>query len=280
MSATLANNGATLPIIGAALNLAELAHYRDWVLEKQRDLELQSFVDAEVLNGDWQGLADATRRLLDGYTGRLGIHGPFWGFTMDTPDPEVRAIVQKRYGQGLDVCAAIGATQMVVHSPFTTWDYNNLDTQSGARDRLFTHVHLTMDSVVARAEQQGVTLVMENIEDIDPSDRNLLCQSFGSPALKLSIDTGHAEYARGSTGAPPVDVFVRKAGEMLDHIHLQDADGHADRHWAIGEGTILWPAVFRAIGALPVQPRLILELHRKTGIPASMAYLAAKGLGQ
>lgn len=270
----------TLPVIGAAMTVPELALYRDWVLDKQRDLELQSFVDADVLSGDWQGLADETRRLLDGYTGRLGIHGPFWGFTMDTPDPEVRAIVQKRYGQGLDVCAAIGATQMVVHSPFTTWDYNNLDTQGGARDRLFTEVHLTMKSVVARAESQGVTLVMENIEDIDPTDRKLLCQSFGSPALKLSIDTGHAEYARGSTGAPPVDVFVNLAGEMLDHIHLQDADGHADRHWAIGEGTILWPSVFRAIGALPVQPRLILELRHKSGIPASMAYLAAKGLGQ
>jgi len=269
-----------LPVIGAAMTVKELGSYRDWVLDRQRDLELQSFVDADVLNGDWQDLADEARRLLDGYTGRLGIHGPFWGFTMDTPDPDVRAIVQKRYGQGLDVCAAIGATQMVVHSPFTTWDHNNLDTQTGARDRLFTNVHLTMDPIVARAASQGVTLVMENIEDIDPTDRKLLCQSFSSPALKLSIDTGHAEYARGSTGAPPVDVFVRTAGEMLDHIHLQDADGHADRHWTIGEGTILWPSVFRAIAELPVRPRLILELREKAGIPASMAWLAAAGLGQ
>jgi len=188
--------------------------------------------------------------------------------------------VQKRMTQGLDICAAVGATQMVVHSPFRTWDARNLDMETGARDRLFTNTHLTMDPIVARAESQGVTLVMENIEDIDPLDRKRLVESFGSPALKLSIDTGHAQYAHRSTGAPPVDYFVRLAGEMLDHIHLQDADGHADRHWGIGEGNILWTSVFRAIGALPVRPRLLLELRDRAFIPSSMAYLAAQGLGQ
>lgn len=271
---------ATPPVIGAALTTAELATYRDWILEKDRDLELQSFHASDVLDGDWSGLATETNRLLDGYNGRLGIHGPFWGFTVDSPDAMIRAVVQKRFNQGLDVCAAVKATQMVIHSPFTTWDYNNLDMQAGQRERLFANAHATLDPIVKRAEDQGVTLVMENIEDIDPADRKRLCESFNSPALRLSIDTGHAEYARGSTGAPPVDYFVRSAGDMLNHIHLQDADGFADRHWAIGEGTVLWPSVFHAIGELTVKPRLILELRDKAGIPASMAYLAAKGLGQ
>jgi len=269
-----------LPVIGAALTVAELASYRDWVLDKHRDVELQSFHTAEVLNGDWAPIAAEAKRLLDGYQGRLGIHGPFWGFTIDSMDPDVRAVVQKRMTQGLDVCEAVGATQMVIHSPFTTWDYNNLDMMEGARDKLFTNAHLTLDAIVARAESQGVTLVMENIEDIDPLDRKRLVESFGSAALKLSIDTGHAQYAHGSTGAPPVDYFVRLAGEMLDHIHLQDADGHADRHWGLGEGNILWTSVFRAIGELPVRPRLLLELRDKAFIPSSMAYLAARGLGQ
>ncbi|MGL6211670.1 MAG: sugar phosphate isomerase/epimerase family protein, partial [Paracoccaceae bacterium] len=61
---------------------------------------------------------------------------------------------------------------------------------------------------------------------------------------------------------------------------LQDADGHADRHWGIGEGNILWTSVFRAIAALPVKPRLLMELRDKAHIPSSMAYLKAQGLGQ
>jgi len=270
----------TLPVIGAALTIAELAEYRDWILEKDRDLELQSFVNPGVLDADWTPLAEEVRTLLAGYKGRMGIHGPFWGFTIDSPDPLIREVVQKRLHQGLDVCAAVGGTHMVVHSPFTTWDYNNLDAYSGARDYLFTRVHDTLDAVVKRAETLGVTLVMENIEDITPGDRKDLCASFGSTALQVSIDTGHAHYAHGSTGAPPVDYYVRSAGEALAHIHLQDADGYADRHWAMGQGNILWQPVFAAIAELPVKPRLILELADKGGIPASMTYLQSKGLGQ
>ncbi len=270
----------TVPVIGAALTNAELAAYQDWILEKDRDLELQSFVNASVLDNDWTPLAEEAKRLLAGYKGRLGIHGPFWGFTIDTQDPLVRQVVQKRFGQGLDVCAAVGASHMVIHSPFSTWDYNNLDNHQGAREDLFSRVHAVLTPIVKRAETLGVTLVMENIEDIAPADRKALCESFGSQALQVSIDTGHAHYAHGSTGAPPVDYFVHSAGEMLAHVHLQDADGHADRHWQLGQGNILWPSVFAAIAALPVKPRLILELEDKAGIPGSMAYLEAKGLGQ
>ena len=271
---------SALPVIGAALAVDELAAFRDWILEKDRDLELQTFHDPAVITGDWMPHAEHARRMLDGYTGRLGIHGPFWGFTIHSRDPDVRRIVSQRMLTGLDICAAVGATQMVIHSPYSTWDYNNLDNNAGGRDTVMENTHDTLRAAVARAGDQGVTLVVENIEDIDPLDRLRLVQSFNSPAIRLSIDTGHAEYARGSAGAPPVDYFVTAAGELLDHIHLQDADGYADRHWAIGEGTVLWPSVFRALAQLTVKPRLILELRDKAGILPSMAYLQARGLGQ
>lgn len=269
-----------LPVIGAALDLDGLETWRDWILDRNRDLELQEFHDASVLNGDWRPRADRARALLDGYTGRLGIHGPFWGFSIASSDPDVQQIVARRLDQGLDVCAALSATQMVVHSPFTTWDYNNLDDGAGRREAMMADVHACIGAAVRRAADQGVTLVLENIEDIDPRDRLRLAESFGSEAVKLSIDTGHAQYAHGSTGAPPVDHFVTAAGNMLNHVHLQDADGYADRHWAIGEGNIPWPAVFRALGTLEVQPRLLLELRDAAGIGASMEYLNRMGLGE
>lgn len=270
----------TAPIIGAALSVKDLPTYRDWLLEKQRDLELQTFYDAAVLSGDWQSPVAEAKRQLDGYAGRLGIHGPFWGFTIGSKDAGIREVVAKRMDQGLDVCQALGATHMVIHSPYTTWDHNNLDNNPTGRDMVIENTHATIGAAVKRAEDQGVTLVVENIEDIDPADRRTLVQSFDSPAIRLSIDTGHAHYAHGSTGAPPVDYFVHSAGELLNHIHLQDADGYADRHWALGEGTVRWHAVFRAIALLEVKPRLIIELRDKAGIPASMKFLEEAGLGQ
>ncbi len=269
-----------LPILGAALAHEDLAAHRDWLLEAPRDLELQAFVDAEVLDGDWSGLAADTVRLLDGHTGRLGIHGPFWGFTIASYEPEVRKIVTRRFQQALDVCAAVKGTHVVIHSPFTTWGYNHRGLYPKDAARTVEAARETLAPVLSRAADMGVTLMLENIEDIDPADRAALCEALDWQALALSVDTGHAHYAHGSTGGPPVDFFIRAAGDRLGHVHLQDADGFADRHWQIGHGTILWPAVFKAIAETGANPRLILELRDKSGVIPSARHLEALGLAR
>lgn len=270
----------TLPILGAALPLAGVRLHRDWILEKQRDLEIQDFCYATLLDGDWQDVVDACKKELDGYTGRLGIHGPFWGFTIDSMDSDIRAVVAMRMMQGLDVCAALGASQMVIHSPYTTWGYNNLDDNPGSRQGIIERVHATIGAAVKRAEDMGCVLVIENIEDVDAHIRVDLAKSFDSPAVRVSIDTGHANYAHGSTGGPPVDYYVHAAGDILHHVHLQDTDGHADRHWNPGEGNIPWRAVFRALGRLGSNPRLILEVRDKATMRAGADHLIGLGVAQ
>ena len=269
-----------LPVVGACLPVEALAEYQTWLFDANRDIEVQSFFFAETLDNDWQSLAEEVRRRLDGYKGRIGIHGPFRGFTIHSVDPEIRRVVEKRMMQGLDVCDAINADHMVIHSPYTAWDHNNLDNIRGSRDKVIECTHETLRHVVERAGNQGVTLVIENITDINPTDRRVLAESFNSDQVKLSVDTGHAHYAHVATGAAPVDYFIEDAGAHLEHVHLQDADGYADRHWALGEGTILWDAVFRAIAKLDQKPRLVLELQDNTRIPFAMAYLTKRGLAR
>ena len=126
----------------------------------------------------------------------------------------------------------------------------------------------------------GVVLVIENIEDKDAHIRVELARSFDSEFVRVSIDTGHANYAHGSNGGPPVDDFVNAAGDMLHHVHLQDTDGHADRHWNPGEGNIRWNCVFRALGKVNSNPRLLLEVRNKDTLRAGADHLVALGLAQ
>ena len=119
-------------------------------------------------------------------------------------------------------------------------------------------VHETLREVVKRSEDEGA--VIENADDKDPRDRVALARSFDSLAVKVSLDTGHAHYAHGATGAPAVDHNVRAAGAMLSRVHLQDSDGFADRRWRIGRGSIMWRSDFGALAELPDMPRLLLEL--------------------
>jgi sugar phosphate isomerase/epimerase len=276
---------ADLPLsIGAAINVSHLPQFRDWLIKDQRDLELQDFIAPDVLLGDWQSLVAEAKRHLDGFEGRLGIHGPFYDLPLDIKDPELAPIVSRRMVTGVQAAVALGATQMVVHSPYKTWDWYNfgnnprVGTQPSAAEETIERVHANLRAAVTMAEQEGITLVIENIEDIDPCWRRNLAASFSSDNVRLSVDTGHAHYAHSATSAPPVDYFVTDAGAMLSHVHLQDADGFADRHWPPGRGTVNWHAVFRAIAALPQRPHLVLELRDCNDIPAAMQYLEREGL--
>lgn len=268
----------TLPLkIGAALGFRDIAAHRDWLFDGARDIELTDLMSHAALTGNWRETVAEARIALDGHAGRLGIHGPFRGLDIDTPDPEVQAIVTARFLTAVEAADAVGARQMVIHSPYDRWFHQNWPMLPDYRERKIGQVRDVLGPVLTRAEALGVTLVVENIQDVDPFERLRLIEALGSPALALSIDTGHAHLARYMSGAPPVDYFVRAAGERLAHVHIQDLDGHADRHWAPGEGSIEWRAVFAALADCTCEPHLVLELRNKADIPRGFDWL--KGLG-
>jgi len=270
-----------LPHPGAAAYLSDLADIpglRGWI--DGRDVEIRDFTVLGALSGTrWREIAAQVKAEFAGHSGRIGLHGPFLGFAIDQPDPDLRRIVQDRMLTALAALEMFGRQgHMVLHSPFTTWSGFNrgteMDDQQGMIDRTLD----CLAPVVKRAEETGATLVIENCEDRDPMERVDLVRAFNSAAIQVSLDTGHAHYAHGSTAAPPVDAYVRAAGARLAHVHLQDADGVADRHWALGRGAIRWHGVFMALRELPVMPRLILEMAQAGDILTSARYLEREGL--
>ena len=268
-----------LPIVGAQLSVLDLDRHRDWLFDKDRDLELPEFCMADILRGP-EPFIDMAREKLDGWNGRLGIHGPFSGFELNVRDRDVRQVVQTRIDQALDVCEALGAVQMVLHSPYDGWDAANLDNGPRDRRKSVEAVVETLTPAIARAENLGVQMVLENIKDVDPDHRAAVVRAADSEALALSVDVGHAHWAHVTCGAPPADRFITAAGSGLGHVHLQDADGYADRHWALGDGNIGWHGIFAALSRAGGTPHLIVEINDFDKVEDSVAHLAALGLAQ
>lgn len=272
----------TLPLLGAAMPSTELDTYRDWLIDEQRDLEIQDFAAPEVLDSDQLSahIKDIKSKL-DGYTGRMGIHAPFWNLPLAAMDVKIRAVVQERHLQALDAAAELGATHMVIHSPLQFLGQpGSLSNPSMGRDlTLFDIIHDTMKPIVEKAEQINCMLVIENIYDQYPRMLTDLVKSFESDCVRQSLDTGHA-YINYKLGAPPPDYFVQEAGSLLQHVHLQDTDGFSDRHWTVGEGQIDWHVLFRALAEHTEQPRLILELRDSAAIPEAVRWLADHNLAR
>ena len=263
--------------IGAALMLDQIAQHRDWLFGAARDIELQDFVAYDGYRNGWRDAAARVAPVLDGFTGRLGIHGPVRGLEIDNVDPELQERITARLINAVEICAAIGARQIVIHSPFTPATKHHRHMWGGNAAIIET-VQTVLVPVLRLAETHGVTLVVENIRDPDPIDRREMIETIGSKALALSIDTGHAYLAQNWAGAPPVDFFIRDAGNLLQHVHLQDLDGYADRHWPSGQGGLDWPPIFAALAACESAPHLVLELEHHGDVPAGYTHLQSLAL--
>ena len=269
---------AQRPVVGAAMTVELLPAYQDWLFEHGgRDLELQDPVSHEVLDGDWGPLVRQIRALLQGYNGRLGIHGPYDGLWMASFDPFVRRMIAERYRRALEFAAEVGASHMVIHSPFLFFGHPQMaHAPSNGLEREIGFVHDTLETVLPLARNLGLTLVIENIRDTNPAPLRALVRSFDSEHVRMSLDVGHA-YLMQQQGGPSPDRWVLEAGSLLAHVHLQDSDGLLDRHWPPGEGRINWRALFRALAKIETRPRLILEVHHEQ-LPNAIRWLVDQGM--
>ena len=266
--------------VGAALLSFELPKHKDWLMEGHRDIEIQDPCMPAILDSDWKPLAAIIKSQLEGYTGRMGVHGPFYGIKISAFDTKIQDTIRGRMMQALEFIEAVGATHMVIHSPFEYFGNHFQNFAKGDRLKLeIEAVHSTLKGVVPAAADLGCTIVIENIYDKNPAMLLDLVNSFESDFVKMSLDVGHAMIMH-QFGGPSPDQWVAAAGNQLGHVHLQDTDGLEDRHWAPGKGNINFYALFEALQKLDQLPRLILELDNKDWIPEGFEHLKSQGLAK
>jgi sugar phosphate isomerase/epimerase len=242
--------------MGASMDVRKLPLFKDWIIEGQRDLELYTLAGFLEPAQDWRTVFKDVPSLLTGHEGRFGIHGPI--LPMGDADPELAEIYLRKYREALEVCGDIGATHMVIHSPFQSL---GAPFPMGIMEPLIIKPASEMlKKLVPLAEQAKCTLMIENVFDTQVRMVRSLVEACNSEYVRMSIDTGHAFVMNRWGGGPTPDYWIREAGALLGHLHIQDTDGYTDRHWPPGQGQVGWFGIFQALGELTHVPRMVLEI--------------------
>lgn len=186
--------------IGACLETGEIAAHEDWLFDSARDIDLQDFMSHAALTSEFEDRVTAVIAALNGHLGRVGIHDPFEGLDMDSKHEELQPLITARFLKVLDAAERIGVSQMVLHSPFTRCYQHNILSRPRKAESKHSRIHDILAPVVARAENAGITLVIENIQDVRAETRREMDARFNSKAIALSIDTGHAQLSRRISG--------------------------------------------------------------------------------
>lgn len=177
----------------------------------------------------------------------------------------------------LDVACKMGADHLVIHCGF---HFSQLmdDTYSALLD--------CFRKVVDVAERKKMPLMIENMNLLPVEaeirylgttieELQIVFDAIDSPYLGLALDVGHANLFPDG-----VFNFLDTFASRIGGLHLHDNDGVIDRHWAMGSGTVNWPAFFARLKEMDYQGGYTIELSDPNAVLASRDYLKKIGIMQ
>jgi sugar phosphate isomerase/epimerase len=167
--------------------------------------------------------------LFKSYTQKFTLHAPFHGMNIACLFEPVRRASVQVTTDCFAVAADLGAG-VVVHPGYYAWEQ-----EREAADRQFRKSHKELKRA---AREHSVTFWFENMGNMNffnlrtPESLALIGRT------GLALDTGHAHLNRC------LDGFLKTP---FRHMHIHDNTGKADTHSAIGEGTIDFTPVKKAL---------------------------------
>jgi protein FrlC len=211
-------------------------------------------------------------------------------FLIDEAPPFDGAKLRERslayFERAIDLTAALGIARMLVTTPFWGWARDGERFRYGTGKAL-PRVVETFGRLTRRAEQRGVTLVLEPLTFLETTavetldDLLAVLDGVGSSALVAMLDTGHINVTARFLGRDPIEYLqehIDRLGPRLQHLHLDDNHGDLDAHLLPGEGNFDFVAAYDALkrsgyagwlsaelmmfGANPVPPAPLALLQR------------------
>ena len=163
------------------------------------------------------------------------LHGPFLDLNPMSYDSRIRQVVLDRFAQAYEAAEELHARRIVFHSGMVPTVYY----LEGWAERMIDFWEEFLPG------RESIPVCMENVLDreFEPFRQitDALCGRY--PSFGICLDAGHAHcYSRH-----PEEAWAEALKTRILHLHLHDNDGSADRHLALGEGTVHWEAVMHTL---------------------------------
>jgi len=196
------------------------------------------------------------------------IHTPVGKLSLGSLDPVVRQLSLQEVKRAIGLAAQVGAALITVH-PTPASGCAQVSDQTVERLE-----QEALAEICAAAARYGVIIALENMPPGSIfaqrySDfSGLLALLLEVVPLGITLDVGHAHLAQVSLPG-----IVHRLGHRLCHIHVHDNDRSGDLHLPVGQGTVDWPDLMRALIQIGYQGFMELEFQGHEAHMASRHYL-------
>ncbi|MDR1617765.1 MAG: sugar phosphate isomerase/epimerase [Treponema sp.] len=235
---------------------SELCLLGNPVLQNVRDLmnagcgNIELMADGEGWD-DLEGLWDRLAIELPKTGASFSLHPAAWDINLTSPIKELRDTAFALHEKSLAFAHKIGASHVVLHPGFC----NSSAFDKGRARRLAREA---AEKLAAKAKPLGIRLAFENVGYHGASiyTEEEFCHALDGvdETIGYLVDTGHAHVNHWD-----VPALIDRLKDRLLGIHLHDNKADADSHLPLYEGSLNWPAIFRAIRNIRGDCGLVLE---------------------
>lgn len=231
--------------------------------EQDLGIEMMAFAFPDVLDGDWQSLADEYRTLLRDVPGMLTMHGPFMDMAPGSPDKRINQVCIERYQHAIRIAGEFGVELIVFHANFIAAIHTDEYRQDWHQRNIAFWAPMA-----DYARQHGVTIAVENMWEFDPHIIGDVVGEIAHPNLKTCLDVGHAHLF----GEVDFENWLEVLEPTLVHTHMNNNNGEIDIHGGFDEGVLDYHQILPQIRALPTPPSMTLEMDHVEAMAASLHY--------
>lgn len=195
------------------------------------------------------------------------VHGAFLDVTLHSSDPLIRQIGEKRIRQSMDIAKEMGVRAVIFHTNRIQGfrESNYLQNWYKANEKFFRNI---------LEEYSNQEIYIENMFDEAPDILAELARRM-SDQKRFGVCLDYAHAMVFGKDAPD---WVETLAPYIRHIHLNDNDLQADRHWTIGQGKIDWSAFGGQIMEKCVDVSWLIEISGVKEQEQSIRFLKDKGL--
>ncbi|MBE5884650.1 MAG: sugar phosphate isomerase/epimerase [Lachnospiraceae bacterium] len=175
---------------------------------------------------------DKKTEIIEGYSQQdlpvfTTLHGAFYDVIPFSPDAKIREIADIRIRQSIWAAKRIGARAVVFHTSYNP----RLNSKGYVQSWLLTNVAYWSGIL---KENPDLNIYLENTFETHPDILEALSEELCQyENYGVCFDYAHAVLSKVSP-----EIWAKKLGRFVKHVHINDNDGSSDLHLAWGDGVI------------------------------------------
>lgn len=208
-------------------------------------VEIQDFTEPSLLDVGWEERVDEYKKILEGFSYPISIHGPFLDLKPISPDKTIRSASIDRYLTTLHIGSQLNVDHIIFHSQINPWI-------NEPRMRKLNN-SLNMDFWEWILDKTGFegTILLENVFEDEPMLLMELVDTINLPNIKICLDIGHAKL-KGE-----IEEWVKILKDKIEYLHIHWNDGMYDEHLRPSDENFLY--ISKILSKYGINPNIALE---------------------